>query len=337
MPRPQICIRWEPFEHRRTLNLFGPDDTLQLTPRSGRLGIETPMSDHGFKLSALVFAVEIVLFGTTPSSDALAGEPCNVDDDCNDGNPCTNDVCGIGYCEYHFNNALCDDGCACTKDDVCNGGECSGTLDPSCDKCFSDSDCEDGDPCTNNTCRFGTCSLGGVCVVSPKCVGNNPCTIDQCNNGVCEYDHNDGVACDDGDLCTRHDTCAGGVCAGTPIDCPGLGDACHVAICHSLTGTCEALPVNEGEPCDDGLSCTVNDTCASGTCVGTPTPACCKAGSGFACDGDVDLDDYVVLSMCFTGPAGSALPPECEPADLDDDRDVDLFDGAAFQRAFTGP
>ena len=56
-----------------------------------------------------------------------------------------------------------------------------------------------------------------------------------------------------------------------------------------------------------------------------------------------DLDDYDSLYGCLTGPC--TLPPcdpalytgpDCPLADLDDDGDVDLYDFAAFARAFTG-
>lgn len=58
-------------------------------------------------------------------------------------------------------------------------------------------------------------------------------------------------------------------------------------------------------------------------------------------DGDVDLGDYQEFSNCLSGPhdaAGFVMPTvECRDAfDGNLDSDIDLEDGAAFQRAFTG-
>jgi hypothetical protein len=56
---------------------------------------------------------------------------CTSDEDCDDGNDCTDDSCsddGTGrVCEYEFNTGPCDDGDPCTGPDVCDGaGSCTG-------------------------------------------------------------------------------------------------------------------------------------------------------------------------------------------------------------------
>ncbi len=53
-------------------------------------------------------------------------------------------------------------------------------------------------------------------------------------------------------------------------------------------------------------------------------------------DGDVDADDYVTFSQCYTGPGGSASP-ECTAGDLDGDQDIDLIDMGTLQVICTGP
>ena len=55
-----------------------------------------------------------------------APTPCSVPADCNDANPCTDDLCTAGVCETVFNAAPCNDGIACTAADVCSLGVCSG-------------------------------------------------------------------------------------------------------------------------------------------------------------------------------------------------------------------
>lgn len=56
------------------------------------------------------------------------------------------------------------------------------------------------------------------------------------------------------------------------------------------------------------------------------------------CDGngDVDLTDFADFQLCFTGPGGGPVDPECACADFDDDDDVDLADFGGFQLSFTG-
>ena len=52
-------------------------------------------------------------------------------------------------------------------------------------------------------------------------------------------------------------------------------------------------------------------------------------------DGDIDPDDFELLAGCMDGPELEP-PPDCDPADLDGDSDVDLTDFARFQHRFGG-
>src|SRR5262245_57473814 len=46
---------------------------------------------------------------------------------CDDGNPCTDDICDPTLGCRHFNNSgSCTDGNSCTTNDVCNQGACVG-------------------------------------------------------------------------------------------------------------------------------------------------------------------------------------------------------------------
>ncbi len=67
-------------------------------------------------------------------------------------------------------------------------------------------------------------------------------------------------------------------------DCAAFADSCHAGNC--VNGMCEKVAANDGSACDDGLFCTDNDACQSGTCVGgtqkfCPSPDNCHVG---ACD-----------------------------------------------------
>lgn len=77
---------------------------------------------------------------------------CVLPEDCDDGNPCTDDSCVENACVYENNTDPCDDGDPCTMDDVCSEGSClAGTpLDADEDgfvaeACGGD-DCDDSDP-----------------------------------------------------------------------------------------------------------------------------------------------------------------------------------------------
>jgi len=253
---------------------------------------------------------------------------------CDDGDPCTDDVCQPGGgCEYTPNTAPCDDGDPCTIDDVCADGSCSGVPDP----------CDDGDPCTTDSCDPATgcehvaieeggvcddgdpCTEGDVCTAgscsgTPKsCDDGNDCTEDSCDSAVeggCVNAPLDGTPCDDGDVCTSDDTCAAGVCAGTPgacactsdADCAvpdGLDDECVTLTCNLTTGECESANTNEGGACDDGDACTENTTCSAGACV----------GDAVVCDdGDACTDDVCDPALgCTTSPAAAGTA--CDDGD----------------------
>jgi len=61
-----------------------------------------------------------------PTTTTLPG-PCVDAADCDDGNPCTDDLCdAILDCQHLPNAAPCDDASACTIGDVCSQGVCGG-------------------------------------------------------------------------------------------------------------------------------------------------------------------------------------------------------------------
>jgi anthranilate synthase/aminodeoxychorismate synthase-like glutamine amidotransferase len=66
---------------------------------------------------------------------------CNVDADCDDANPCTDDFCVLGNCENEpgFEGFPCDDGLFCTSLDLCEGGTCEGTSDT----CLPEETCDE--------------------------------------------------------------------------------------------------------------------------------------------------------------------------------------------------
>ncbi|HET8945343.1 MAG TPA: choice-of-anchor L domain-containing protein [Candidatus Polarisedimenticolia bacterium] len=130
----------------------------------------------------------------TCSGGSCVGGPnvcgCQSNADCGDDNPCTDDVCeNLGTptatCVHVNNTAPCNDGNACTSNDACQGGVCTGS-------------------------NPVVCTPSDQCHVTGTC---NPAT-GACSNPPAQ----DGTACNDPDVCTIHDTCQAGTCRGGAHD-----------------------------------------------------------------------------------------------------------------------
>jgi hypothetical protein len=187
----------------------------------------------------------------TPQGGNVGAVECVVSLDCDDNNVCTDDSCVGNVCQYSNNTLSCEDGDLCTESDLCINGVCVSGPAP---------DCDDGNICTDDSCD----SVSG-CVNAPN-----------------------SAPCDDGDACTTNDTCASAACVGGAAANCDDGNACTDDSCDSATG-CVNTP-NSG-PCDDGLWCTANDVCSSGTCGGTLRNCSalddqCNDG---VCDENIDL------------------------------------------------
>ena len=128
---------------------------------------------------------------------------CQTTADCNDNNPCTDEVCTNSLCVSTNNNATSCDGNPCSNPDQCINGTCIPGPNP----------CND-----NNACTVDQCVGGGGCTYAPlNCDDNNPCTADSCLPASgCAHANTTGP-CSDNDPCTVGDACAGGVCV------PGSG------------------------------------------------------------------------------------------------------------------
>jgi len=220
-------------------------------------------------------------------NDACSGGLCapGISLACNDGNPCTDDVCDQQFGCLHQPNALpCDDGNACTTGDKCKAGACLGPAAPDCDDgnvCTTDgcspgqgclhtlnsAPCDDGNSCTlKDVCQLGVCTGSQPA----PCNDGNPCTDDACDPKVgCVFKANQ-AACDDGSACTTGDACKNGWCLGAALSCNDA-NPCTDDACDSKLG-CVYAP--NTAPCDDGNACNVTDACAGGKCVGTGAPSC---------------------------------------------------------------
>jgi Dictyostelium (slime mold) repeat len=197
---------------------------------------------------------------------------------CDDANACTDDACGVSGCEYTTNTALCTDSNLCTVADRCAAGTCNGApiVCSDANVCTLDS-CNPGSGCLNAPIAGGSCDDGNGCTTGDTCSGGacsgvlncddaNACTTDSCGGGACVHTR---LTCDDGNACTL-DRCLGtsGVCANTPVGCPGT--LCRPRTCNPSTGVCEGTDLAPGTPCfapESGSNC--GGTCLSGVCEGT--------------------------------------------------------------------
>jgi hypothetical protein len=227
---------------------------------------------------------------------------------CMDNDPCTvKTSCQSGICA---GTSLFEDGDPCTANcAVGPDGEALSIQDTYPDGTA----CEDGNACTtDDICLFGAC-LGS----DLSCDDFNLCTLDLCEEGVCQHTaSNDALACDDGDECTLDDVCVVGFCLGSPLDC-SADDACLDGWCTSLgcvftekyedgnpcTDNCEvdeqgiavatSNVLGDGSACVDVLTCSESPTCLSGVCTATDEP--CD-------DGDLSTDDSCVDGVCVNTP-----------------------------------
>ncbi len=274
--------------------------------------------------------------------ECLDGNPCTVADhceagicigeavDCDDDNPCTQDLCTeTGGCNHQPAAGDCDDGDVCTLGDHCSQGTCIGEA-VNC-QCLTDGDCavlEDGNLC-NGTLFCDKSGIPFVCaveeetqVVCPEPVGPDaPCLARFCNpeSGSCSLvPANDGAPCDDDDLCSVGDTCAAGVCTGGATANCNDGNPCTDDACSPDTG---CIYDHNSAPCNDGNVCTTADSCGNGSCQGGPSLSCddnnlcngtescnpatgCAPGVPLACDdGDLcnGLETCSPLIGCVAG------------------------------------
>jgi hypothetical protein len=202
-------------------------------------------------------------------------------------------------CKAKNNGGSCSDGDACTTTDACQGGSCQGSSPVVCkakDTCHlvgtcntktgvcsnpvakDGSSCDDSDLCTKtDSCKAGVCTGSSpvVCKAKDTCHLVGTCDV---KTGTCsDPPVKDGTTCDDKDPCTLSDACQSGLCAGVAKTCTAK-DTCHLAgTCDAKTGTCSDPLKADGALCDDGDGCTLTDSCAAGSCVGSNPVTCVAA------------------------------------------------------------
>jgi len=104
-------------------------------------------------------------------------------------------------------------------------------------------------------------------------------------------------------------------------------------VCGDLEGACVAALANQGGPCDDGVYCTVNDTCTLGACVGGPRDCSALSGPCLRAVCDESMSTCVAVTIdeglscddgqfctngeyCTVGSCGGGWPNSCDDGSI---------------------
>ncbi len=207
-----------------------------------------------------------------------AGDPCD------DGIACTKeDVCAAdGSCKGAPDDVRCDDGLFCTGVESCNTviGCLAGTAPVGVDD--DPSDCLVPGPCEEATQDFTMvpADIGKACDDAIDCTFEDGCT----GAGTCDGKPNDGF-CSDDLFCNGAELCdvdSGGCTAGPPAMPPEDPDTADCQVFGACDEDADEFPLENaqiGTDCDDGIGCTLIDICDdAGTCAGSATDSECDDG-----------------------------------------------------------
>lgn len=209
---------------------------------------------------------------------------------CNDGLYCTNDICDV-----HLGCVYTPVVCTQLEPQVeCSRAEC---VEESMGCVFVHQDagayCDDSIACTLDTCITDPlsphmyCNMTSGCCHQPVnelCAPQNCYFAPSCNvTAGCQYLPFDTAALNaqcppitcfvascDSNVPYGNDPCVYtriSDCCIIDSDCED-NNLCTSNFCNTTTGICYYPPTNEGVSCDDGSSCTANDTCCGGQCKG---------------------------------------------------------------------
>jgi hypothetical protein len=199
---------------------------------------------------------------TTTTGTSTVSGMCGTPADCDDGKPCTDDLCDGGKCVHtHINEGMLPPGVTDPPSDclktVCEAGEVVEKLDKGQ---APDTDLDD---CTNTYCLNDGSTMTDPTNEGQPCLPdlNDPCKQNVCVNGMCKaVNLNEGVIIDPGDknLPSGSGECRDLVCdSGQAVLVPNFLNCvdqvpgnCYVRLCqgNGLCGLIQNAPA--GWPCD---------------------------------------------------------------------------------------
>ncbi len=219
-----------------------------------------------------VGAVKLCEDGNVCTDDLCneASGECNFKPIASDKTPCSSGnlkgcsgpaVCASGECKAA---SACDDGNPCTFDLCTDGSTCANL--PMAGACVPPG--AKADLCNPGICQVKAGESVPLCVTAPLCQ-DKACSVTNCAAGQCTYDKlDDASSCEDGDACQDQSSCVKGQCKGSKVSCDD-GNPCTAELCQPGIG-CVASSANDGAPCEDGSGCTTQDACKAGSCTGKP-------------------------------------------------------------------
>ena len=225
-------------------------------------------------------------------------------EDCDDGDPCTEDGCYEGFCTAQ----AVEPGSACLGVEVggvCDAeGQCvpciddregldvdsgcgedvplclfgdgppvaSGVSIQPCVACTEDAHCDDEDLCTNEVCDFGSCAYESL-PPEPTTCGVGACLAEGlmvCRDGGFELQCTPGVAAANDASCNGvDDDCDESVdedFVGAPAACPACQTGGAASCVEGQVVAAPCVPVADGTLCDGG-PCALSASCQAGACA----------------------------------------------------------------------
>ncbi len=237
------------------------------------------MKPFGKPFLALTLAAAVVACGDDSSDDGGGGDPSS------SSSSSTGET--VSSTSTSSNTSTSAGGSACQDD--CRQGEVTCTDGQALNCALTqtpDGACyvwQAPQSCTpSNACLMGSCIDGTGCENTPvicddppmtECIDPNTLrvwdTTGLCGDGQCSYEQHD-IDCPN---CPSCDPCESVTCDNPPSECFAAAGTC-------TAGSCSYGFAN-GATCDDGDACTLDDSCDSGVCAGTPMSCAhsCEAGT----------------------------------------------------------
>ncbi|MFT3771992.1 MAG: hypothetical protein QM820_41830 [Minicystis sp.] len=243
--------------------------------------------------------------------------PCNVDDECDDDNPCTKDSCGADKTCAH--QALAD---GPAPNEAQTSGDCTTVM---CEAGKPKDVAQDDDiPDDNKPCTIDSCA-DKVASHVPVTVGMM-CDDGMGNNGRCDAQGNCKIACTTSSMCTSTSPCVTPSCDTSKGECvfPALADGTPTPGAPVVAGDCKVSVCVGGmnqDLADDSDLPTVGDCRIAACDQGTPAPQPKPTHTGCAsymgnspgyCDGAGTCQQCTQDSDCAsTGPTNDCQKPVC--------------------------
>lgn len=220
-----------------------------------------------------------------------AGTECRQDAQCDDGTPCTEDVCENGYCGHApdptADGQFCDDGVFCNGADACQAGACVSGGVPPCPACD-----EASRGCTTCGGLDGPCCAGDICFDGGRCV-----------SGTCTRCGSDLEPC-----CSLPPEC------GTDLACDYAADTPRCHPCGAVGQPCCFGTSSAGSSCQPDLACDFLEVSPVCRPCGQPGQPCCEDG----CHGGAICDDVTAagapVCVAVTCPGVCPSTTICAPS-----------------------